>query len=544
VLVLDRYRLERRLGAGGFGVVWLAHDTHLDRPVAVKRIPMHDAAVAARAEREARAAARLAHPGIVALYESGSDDDAVYLVSELVRGATLGDLLERGELSDRETLQIGVALCDALAHAHGRGVIHRDVKPANVMVCADSDPLAAKLTDFGVARMAGDDVLTATGDVVGTLAYMAPEQAEGGEVGAEADLYALGLVLYESLSGVNPVRGRGAAATARRLGARMPALGRLRRDLPLGLCQAIDRAVLARPEDRGDLRELRAALLAAMGTAGAERGTIAGAHGLGPAVEAIAPPRPRPPLRPRARVVAALAAGALVGGALLWLGGAPPLGPAAGAGAAALAVLLLPRLGWLAAAAAVGAWQAGDVAWLLVALAVPTVVLLRRAGTDWSLPAAAPVLGAASLAAAWPVLAGQARSPWRRAALGALGFWWVALAEVLLGDRLALGAPPGTRADGGLDLAPILTSGTVVIAAIWALGALVLPVLVRGRRLGPDLVGATLWAAGVASATQALAGTMAWQPEMRGLVAGAAVSVALAVALAASRGDAYARWAP
>jgi hypothetical protein len=323
----------------------------------------------------------------------------------------------------------------------------------------------------------------------------------------------------------------------------MPALGRLRRDLPLALCQAIDRTVLARPEDRGELRELRAALLAAMGAAGAQRGTVAGAPGLGHAVEVMAPPRPRPPLRPAARTVAGLAAGALVGAALHWLGGTPPLSPAAGAGAAALAVLLLPRLGWLAAAAAVGAWQAGDVAWVLLALALPTVVLLRRAGTAWSLPAAAPVLGIASLAAAWPVLAGQARSPWRRAALGALGFWWVALAEVLLGDRLALGAPPGTRADG-LDLAPILTSGAVVIAAIWGLGALVLPVLVRGRRLGPDLIGATLWAAGLASATQALAGTMAWQPEMRGLVAGAAVSVALSVALAASRGDAYARWAP
>ena len=360
--------------------------------MAVKRIPMHDAAVAARAEREARAAARLAHPGIVALYESGSDDDAVYLVSELVRGARSATCSSRGSSRTARRLQIGVALCDALAHAHGRGVIHRDVKPANVMVCdrEAEGPLTAKLTDFGVARMAGDDVLTATGDVVGTLAYMAPEQAEGGEVGAEADLYALGLVLYESLSGVNPVRGRGAAATARRLGARMPALGRLRRDLPLALCQAIDRAVLARPEDRGDLRDLRTALLAATGTAGEERGTIAGAPGLGHAVEVMAPPRPRPPLRPVARAVAGLAAGALVAAALQWLGGTPPLSPAAGAGAAALAVVLLPRLGWLAAAAAIGAWQTGDVAWVLLALPLPTVVLLGAPGRSGRCPPPRP----------------------------------------------------------------------------------------------------------------------------------------------------------
>src|SRR3954452_19257349 len=136
--------------------------------------------------------------------------------------------MEEGALSDRDVLRVGLALCDALAHAHGRGVVHRDVKPGNVMVPDRPHDGAgvAKLTDFGVARIAGEDVLTRTGDVVGTLAYMAPEQAEGREAGAEADLYALALVLYEALAGVNPLRGRGAAATARRGGGRRARLGR------------------------------------------------------------------------------------------------------------------------------------------------------------------------------------------------------------------------------------------------------------------------------------------------------------------------------
>src|SRR5262249_5561142 len=206
------------------------------------------------------------------------DAEAVCLVSELVRGRTLADLMDEGELSDRDVVRVGVALCDALSHAHGRGVIHRDVKPGNVMVPddpRDGDGIA-KLTDFGIARMIGDEALTATGDVVGTLAYMAPEQADGGEVGQEADLYALGLVLYEALSGVNPVRGPGPAARARGVAARRPRLGRLRRDLPYELCRALDRAVLPRPEQRGTIGDLRAALDGALPQADDERGTIAG----------------------------------------------------------------------------------------------------------------------------------------------------------------------------------------------------------------------------------------------------------------------------
>jgi hypothetical protein len=544
--VLDRYRLVRRLGAGGFGVVWLAEDERLGRAVAVKRIVMHHAGVAARAEREARAAARLAHPGIVALYESGRDDDAVYLVSELVRGRTLADLMEAGELSDRDVLRVGVALCDALRHAHSRGVIHRDVKPGNVIVPDGSvgeghGAGVAKLTDFGVARMLGDDALTATGDVVGTLAYMAPEQAEGAEVGAEADLYALALVVYEALSGVNPVRGHGAAATARRVGARLPALGRLRRDLPLELCRALDRAVLPAPEQRGTLGELRGALAGALPQADDEQGTIAGSPLEGLA-SLGAGPAPRRPVRPRARVVAALSAAGLAAAALAGLtpGAGVALAPVTGAAAAGLAVLLLPRLGWAAMAALLVAWAGGAAGAAIALAALPTMLLLRRAGALWSLPAGAPLLGLAGLAGAWPALAGQAARPWHRAALGALGGWWLALAEVLTGDRLALGIPPGASL-AGTHLMPLVSSGALALAALWAGAAVLLPVLVRGRAFAADAVGASAWAAGLGSATQAVAAGLSWQPSMRGLVAGAVVAGGLAVALAASRGDAYAR---
>jgi serine/threonine protein kinase len=609
-LVLGRYRLGPRLGAGGMGVVYRARDERLERDVAVKRIAI-ELDPDGRGEREAIAAARLSHPGIVALYESGRDEDAVYLVSELVRGRTLAQLIGDGELSDRDVVRIGVTLCDALEHAHARGVVHRDVKPSNV-VCPQSPEEGggvAKLTDFGIARMADGDVLTRTGDVMGTLAYMAPEQACGLHVTGAADVYALGVVLYEGLAGVNPIRAGNAAATARRVGTHLPALQRVRRDLPPGLCRAIDAAVLPDPELRAGLGVLRLALSHAVERVADDAGPVAPARGLAqtallapdrtwrraPALPAAPAGRGRPrrdlgdtlSRRPRGwsrdlddtlsrrprysaaspavdverrpggvawrlglRVPCAAAAAGLAGAALQWLGPEPPVGPAAGAAAAGLAVLVLPRLGWLAMVGTLLAWLAATapgVALLVAVAAAPVPVLLPRRGLAWSAAAAAPLLGVVGLAGAWPALAGQARG-WRtRAALGALGGLWLVLAEALTSQRLLAGQPRDVLAARAWDgsafdaastaLAPLLSGGTLAIAALWALAAALLAVLVRGRSAALDLVAAAGWAAALAASTQAICQALVLDSP-RGLVAGALVAGALAVGARAARGKA------
>lgn len=257
-LVLDRFLVERRIGSGGFGVVYEAWDGRLERTVAVKAIETGGEA-GRRVMREAQAAARLNHPGIVTLYELGEEDGNALLVSELVEGETLAALSAAGSLSDREIGELGADLCEALDHAHSRGVVHRDVKPQNVLVRDGEEP-RAKLMDFGVARLADASALTATGDVVGTLAYMAPEQAEGRAAGPEADVYSLALVLYECWSGENPNRRTTPAATARAIGSRARPLRRLRPDLPRELTEAVDAALERRPSRRPDLERLGAAV--------------------------------------------------------------------------------------------------------------------------------------------------------------------------------------------------------------------------------------------------------------------------------------------
>jgi serine/threonine protein kinase len=260
-LVLNRFLIERRIGSGGFGVVYEAWDGRLERPVAVKAIEQRGEA-GRRVLREAQAAARLNHPGIVTLYEMGEEDGNALLVSELVEGSTLARLAHAGELSDREIGEIGADLCEALDHAHSRGVVHRDIKPQNVQVTEGDceGESRAKLMDFGVAHLADGAALTAPGDVVGTLAYMAPEQAEGRVAGPEADVYSLALMLYECWSGENPHRRSSPAATVRAIGARARPLRRLRPDLPRELAAEIDACLAARPNHRPSLEQLGTAI--------------------------------------------------------------------------------------------------------------------------------------------------------------------------------------------------------------------------------------------------------------------------------------------
>jgi hypothetical protein len=550
-LVLGRYLLIERLGAGGFGEVWRAHDELLRREVAVKRIMIGAGGGpidSERATREALAAARLSHPAIVALYEACAVDEAFYLISELVHGQTLARLIATRELDDEHALQIGHTLAGALAHAHARGVIHRDVKPQNVLVPDHPQEAdgAAKLTDFGGASLTGEDALTRTGDVLGTLAYMAPEQSEGREVGVQADLYALALVLYESLSGVNPVRGPTPAATARRIGRPLKPLQHERPDLPRQLTRALDFALSPAPEQRGTLDDLQVELQDTI-----ERGLRRSRWNHA---------RPRGTREPTLRQAQAVTPVPTPGRAHI-----PIAYPAADVqppdavpeqADAAGPRLALPRALWLGLAAAAVAWQAlagrPGVALLAFAALAPLLVWPAerrpaRLSGGWLAGVLAPTLGLAGLAGAFPALAGQA-SCWRqRACVAALGYWWLLLAEPLLSRQLWLGPPAGTPARDAWEaslssaavhvLGPLLTLGTLLGAALWASGATVLPWLVRGRSAALDLAAAIVWSAAIAVAAPALdAGLSSAHANPRGLVLGAVFAAALAIGARALRG--------
>jgi hypothetical protein len=670
-VLLGRYRLLECLGTGGFGVVWRARDELLRREVALKRVPLAPDRDGERASREALAAARLAHPGIVALYEACTVEDAFYLISELVHGETLAELLAGRTLGDEEVLGIGVALADALAHAHSRGVIHRDVKPQNVLVprrtgggaaTARESVGVAKLTDFGGARLAGEDLATRTGDVLGTLAYMAPEQSEGDEVGEEADLYSLALVLYEALSGVNPVRGSTPAATARRIGRRIPPLEHARGDLPRALTRALDSALASAPSDRGTLMELRVALedtlerwlepalrwrrlrgteispevstLSARGAArqcapawvprtprrgevpevlppieGPEAPPVIEAPGVVPAdapaevlpadAAAEAPPVIEAPGvvpadAPAEALPADPAAEALATGAPLEVLPAPAARDAVPAirAPAALADRFPPsserertssrastpkatrRRLWLGCALAAIVWLAFSgrpgVALLAFAAACPLAPLFviraradrrglpgtsapaRTAGLWWLVALLAPALGLAGLAGAYPAIAGQARQWRRRMALAALGYWWLTLAKPLADfgfapSRLWLGELAGTPAravwEGSLGstaghvIGPMVSLSVFSAAGVWALGALVLPWVVRGRRAPLDLLAAVTWSAAIAATCALVSGNSTHlHASPRGAVLGAIVGAVLAVGARALRG--------
>ena len=176
-LILGRYRPLRPLGSGGSASVWLAHDTKEDREVALK-IVRREGKAAARAEREVDAAARLRHPRCLRVLALDRDDDHVYVAYEYVRGRTLREALGSGEMSDRDAVEAAAQILEGLAHAHGKRVVHRDVKPANVML-DESDAISVRLLDFGLAHLEEAETLTAVGDVPGTLTYVSPERLAG-----------------------------------------------------------------------------------------------------------------------------------------------------------------------------------------------------------------------------------------------------------------------------------------------------------------------------------------------------------------------------
>ncbi len=241
-----RYRLDEVVASGGAAIVWRAFDEHLARPVAVKLLHPHhagDAPVVERFQREARAAAGLTHPNVVRIYDTGREDGIVWLVMELVEGPSLRDVLLRREPLDAVVVgAVGEQVARALAAAHTQGLVHRDIKPANILIASDG---TVKVTDFGIAKaLSGSDAtLTNPGTVMGTAAYVAPEQLEGTDVDARADVYALGVVLYEALVGRPAFSGDTPAATAAmRLSYELLPPRRARGDVPEELDEIVTRA--------------------------------------------------------------------------------------------------------------------------------------------------------------------------------------------------------------------------------------------------------------------------------------------------------------
>jgi predicted Ser/Thr protein kinase len=301
-VIADRYELEELLDHGGMSTVYRGHDRMLERTVALKILHAHfgdDAEYVERFRREARAVAQLSHPNIVTVIDRGSSDGHQFIVFEYVEGENLKQLLERiGPLPVERVVELGIEIADALAFAHAHDLVHRDVKPQNILIDTTGD---AKVTDFGIVRSLDvDRGVTQTGTVLGTSNYLSPEQAAGSPVTPATDIYSLGVVLYELLTGEVPFRGDNLVVVAmKHVTEHPPDILAQRPEVPARLAAAVARALEKDPEERfasmdafaTELRRVRDEL----GGFDAERTMVRG-------MPAVAPPRARRARRARPRI--------------------------------------------------------------------------------------------------------------------------------------------------------------------------------------------------------------------------------------------------
>jgi Protein kinase domain len=486
-LVLDRYRPLRPLGRGASGSVWLARDERTGLDVALK-IVTREGKREARAAREAEAAARLRHPRCVRAYDFGTDSEHVYIAYEYVQGKTLREALRAGELTDTQAIEAAAQVLDGLAHAHANGVVHRDVKPSNVLL-EPGEPVSVRLLDFGLAQLDEADTLTAVGDVPGTLAYIAPERLGGRDATQASDVWSVGVMIWEALAGSHPFWGVPLPQVAHAIEAGAPPLHRERPDLPKPLLAAVSRALEREPVRRPGAGTLAAEL------------RIAGTQQRRPAqrraaakTNAVDAPR-AVPLEARL-VPAALAGGAaLVGGLLLpfW----PPGLIAALALAAGIATLRAPRIG-LALALFVPVFPLGNVAAAAAvvygSLALGWFVLSWRDPRTGLAFCAGPLLAAVGALAVLPLAVQPARGAVRHALHAAAGV----LVAVAVAGLHGLPLPISGDTVGDLDIAgsehPLAVAtavgtalaeqpGLIGVAAVLGMAAVVVPaVRSRGRR--------------------------------------------------------------
>jgi hypothetical protein len=510
-LVLGRYRPVRPLGSGGMGHVWLARDEQSGLDVALK-IVGREGKAGARAEREAAAAAALRHPRCQRIYALARDRSHVYIAYEYVPGRTMREALRAGELPDRAAIEVAAQVLEALAHAHGRGIVHRDVKPSNVLL-AESSEVDVRLLDFGLAQMAEFDTLTAHGDVPGTLAYISPERLRGENATAAADIWGVGVLLWEALAGEHPFWAGGADGTTRRIRSGARRLEELRPDLPQALCDTVASALLSNPTRRPSAQrlahELRALPAKRRGGKGGGRKKTA------PAL----PARARLAVSVPERVLPAALSGLSAG----WVAATLPFYPAhwpLGIAAAGTALgFAAPRAG-LAFALATAFLPLANVslglALVYAALALGWLALSWRDARAGLVVAAGPLLAPLSALALVPLATQVARGRARRAVYAAAAVLLAAVVEGLRRAPLPFdgSAPPLGLGIAGSDrpaavayaLWEQLTSHPVLIAEalVVAAAAAALP-YARGRGPWPAAIFGAALLAGTALVAPAAA---------------------------------------